>query len=31
METKQYVTKKNQWVNEKIKGEIKKCLETGDN
>ena len=30
METKQHATK-NQWVNEEIKKEIKKYLETNDN
>ena len=31
MESKQHGTKKNQWVNEEIKMEIKKYLETNDN
>ena len=31
METKQHATKKSQWVNEKIKEEIEKYLETNDN
>lgn len=30
METKQNATKKNQWVTEEIKTEIKKYLETND-
>ena len=31
VETKQHATKKSQWVNEKIKEEIEKYLETNDN
>ena len=31
METKQPATKKNQWVNEEIKREVKRCLKTNDN
>ena len=31
METKQHATFKNQWINEEIKKEIKKYIETNDN
>ena len=31
METKQPAIKKNQWVNEEIKREVKRCLKTNDN